>query len=200
MTPIHGPRKKTATQSRSTGLRADLSKGSRMMITIFLNTFSNYAASTIAAENARIEKNSNSADREKMSTTSLHVFDDGNAPRLAIFCRGEQGRVYIVASLIVCFYKIRQSKLGGCPNRSSQALTNRLAVNFDSAIVIAVADVLQQVRHFWKRAPFSIIGKVLFPFPTGLWNVRSGFHSSKVSGYKGGIQRKNSRICGSVIH
>ena len=69
----------------------------------------------------------------------------------------------MVASRVVGFCEIRQPHRGGCPNRSFPTLTNRLAANFHSAIVIAVADVLQRVRHFWKRAPFSILGKASLP-------------------------------------
>ena len=43
-----------------------------------------------------------------------------------------------------------------------QVLSNHLAVDFNSAIVIAVADVLQQMRHFGKRALLSVTGEVLF--------------------------------------
>jgi hypothetical protein len=54
------------------------------------------------------------------------------------------------------FQKVGQPQLCGGPNIRFQALTNDLAADLYSAIIIAVADVLQQMRHFRERAPFAI--------------------------------------------
>jgi hypothetical protein len=54
--------------------------------------------------------------------------------------------------------------------------------------MIDVTDVLKQVRHLWKRAPFSVLGNAFFPFPTDLRNVVFGFHSSKLRDTKLRIQ------------
>src|SRR2546427_10867440 len=60
------------------------------------------------------------------------------------------------------------------------AFANRLAADFGSAIIIRVADVLQQVWHFRERTPFSIGGKALVPCAL----VRRSFciciHKSKI--------------------
>jgi hypothetical protein len=89
--------------------------------------------------------------------------------------------------------EIHQAQFGGCPDRGSQAFTNQLAAHLDSAIVIAAVDVLQLVRHFGKRTPFSIRGNVFFPFAAVLRNVPYGFHNSKSTGYNYGIQRQQCR-------
>ena len=60
--------------------------------------------------------------------------------------------------------KIGQPQLGCCPNVGFETFANDLAADFNSAIVIAVADVLQQVRHLGKRAPLAVFGQVLFSF------------------------------------
>jgi hypothetical protein len=44
--------------------------------------------------------------------------------------------------------QIRQSQRGCCPNGCLEANPNQLAVDPDSAIVVAVADVLQQAGDF----------------------------------------------------
>jgi hypothetical protein len=41
-----------------------------------------------------------------------------------------------------------------------KTFTNGLAVHFDSAIIIPVADVLQQVQCLRKGAPLAILGRV----------------------------------------
>ena len=44
-----------------------------------------------------------------------------------------------------------------------KTFTNDLAVYFDSAIVIAVADLLKQMRHFGKRTPSLVGGDGVLP-------------------------------------
>ena len=56
------------------------------------------------------------------------------------------------------------------PRHPSNALigiktfANVLAVYVDWGIVVAVADVLQQMRHLGKRAPLAVFGQVFLPF------------------------------------
>jgi hypothetical protein len=62
------------------------------------------------------------------------------------------------------FQKIGQPQLGSCPNVGFETFANDLAADFNSAIVIAVADVLQQVRHLGKWAPLAVFGHVTSRF------------------------------------
>ena len=48
------------------------------------------------------------------------------------------------------FQRIVQPKLGRRPKAGFETFANDLAADSNSAIVIAVADILQQVRHLWK--------------------------------------------------
>jgi len=56
----------------------------------------------------------------------------------------------LAAGRLVLLDKIGQAQLGGGPGGGLEALAKNLAIDFDAAIVIAIADVLQQVRHFGK--------------------------------------------------
>lgn len=76
----------------------------------------------------------------------------------------EYRRREMAAGFLMVFQEIGQPQLGCCPNVGFETFANDLADDFNSAIVIAVADVLQQVRHLWKRAPLAIFGQVLFSF------------------------------------
>jgi hypothetical protein len=58
-------------------------------------------------------------------------------------------------------HKIGQSQLGGGPRAGLEALAKDFAADFDSAIVIAIADVLQQVRHLGEGTPLTVFGEVL---------------------------------------
>ena len=49
------------------------------------------------------------------------------------------------------------------------AFTNDLALYFYSGIVIAVADMLQQVWNVWARALRVVLGQVPVPFPQRLF-------------------------------
>ena len=71
----------------------------------------------------------------------------------------------LVTVLAVHFEKIRRFQLGVRPNGCLQALPDRPAVNFDFAKVVPAANVLEQARHFWKRAPFAVIGQMILSFP-----------------------------------
>jgi hypothetical protein len=68
-------------------------------------------------------------------------------------------------------------------------VTNDLAADFYSAIVIAIAGVLQQMRHFRKRAPFAITRQMWLSLPTGRLGIQ--FHGMILrdtkQGYKGRI-------------
>ena len=70
----------------------------------------------------------------------------------------------MAADFLMLFEKIGQPQLGRCPNIGSEAFANDLAAGFNSAIVIAVADVLQQVRHLRERASLAVFGQVLCSF------------------------------------
>jgi hypothetical protein len=61
--------------------------------------------------------------------------------------------------------KIIQLQLRGCPNRRLQTLPDRFAVNFDFPKVVSADNVLEQMRHFRKRAPLSIAGKMFLSLP-----------------------------------
>jgi hypothetical protein len=60
-------------------------------------------------------------------------------------------RVVVLAEaaedLLVLLEETVKPQLGGGPHSGFETLTNALALCFDSGILIAVADVLQQVRH-----------------------------------------------------
>ena len=45
---------------------------------------------------------------------------------------------------------------------SRGGLTNDLAGEFYSAIITAMTDALQQMRHIRKRAPFAVTGQMFF--------------------------------------
>ena len=49
---------------------------------------------------------------------------------------------------------------------------NQLAADPDSAIVVAVADVLQQARNLRKWSPLPVFGLGFTEFPVGLFPVR----------------------------
>src|ERR1019366_2609595 len=55
-------------------------------------------------------------------------------------------------------------QFGRGPNTRLETFTNDLALYFDSGIVIAVADVLQQGRGLRKRAPLAVFGQVGLSF------------------------------------
>lgn len=57
-------------------------------------------------------------------------------------------RIDLVAVFALILLQIRQSQRGCCPNGCLEANPNQLAVDPDSAIVVAVADVLQQAGDF----------------------------------------------------
>jgi len=59
-------------------------------------------------------------------------------------------RFDLVAVFALVLLQISQPQLGSCPNRRLEAHSNQLAVDPNSAIVVAVADVLQQAGNFWK--------------------------------------------------
>jgi len=76
---------------------------------------------------------------------------------IVLFCE-------MAAGFLILFQKIGQPQLGCCPNFGLETFANDLAADFNSAIIIAVAAVLQQVRHLGKRAPLAVFGQVLFSF------------------------------------
>ena len=48
------------------------------------------------------------------------------------------------------FSKVCQAQPGGRPDSRFQTFPNQLAADFYSTIVVSVAYVLKQMRHFWK--------------------------------------------------
>ncbi|MGD0261162.1 MAG: hypothetical protein ABSD29_15230 [Verrucomicrobiota bacterium] len=98
------------------------------------------------------------------------------------------------ASLLLSLEKTRQSQLGRCPDCGFKALPYHLAADFNSAIVISVADVLQQVRHLGKRAPLAITGQVLFPFAGVRLSIRLRMHEQKLLDTKTGYEQKMSVV------
>jgi hypothetical protein len=60
-------------------------------------------------------------------------------------------RIELVDIFALILLQIRQSQLGRFQTSCLEALPNQLAVNPDSAIVVAVADVSQQTRNFWNN-------------------------------------------------
>ena len=54
-----------------------------------------------------------------------------------------------------------QISLPGSALAGRETFANDLAVDVNSAIVIAVADVLKQVRHLGKRASLAVFGQAL---------------------------------------
>jgi len=59
-------------------------------------------------------------------------------------------RFDFVAVFALILLQIGQPQFSCCPNRRLEAHSNQLAVDPNSAIVVAVADVLQQAGNFWK--------------------------------------------------
>lgn len=86
--------------------------------------------------------------------------------------------------------KTRQRRPGDGPIGGSRTCSNQLAANFDSAIVITVGDVLRQVWDFWKRAPFSGLGKGSHKFAAVLRISRALFTGQFFGDIKSGIKRK----------
>jgi hypothetical protein len=79
-------------------------------------------------------------------------------------------RVNLVPVLPMLLQEIIQPQLRGGPHGSLQTPTNGLAVNFDFAKIVPADNVLQQMRHFGKRAPFAVGGQVFGTFAeTWLW-------------------------------
>ncbi len=75
----------------------------------------------------------------------------------------------------------------GCQHMSSlQTLANDLAPDLYSAIVVTVADVLQQMGHFGKRAPLPVGGQVLFPLARVSLRIRLRLHDQKLQDTKTG--------------
>ena len=105
--------------------------------------------------------------------------------------RGEFGWSDTLTSLLLPLEKVGQSQLDCPPDCGFKALPNHLAADYLSAIVIAIAGVLRQMRHIWKRAPPSVTGKVFFPF-TGLRSgIRLGLHNQKLRAAKEKVGRRS---------
>src|SRR5258708_6417017 len=68
-----------------------------------------------------------------------------NLHRLAERWNGDRATQFLML-----LEKIDQLELRRSPDVSGKTLTNQLAVHLNSGIVFLAADVLQQVRHFWK--------------------------------------------------
>ncbi len=95
-----------------------------------------------------------------------------------------------MAGFLVFFEKVGQTELGGCPNVGFETLANDLAPDLDPAIVVAVADVLQQVWHFRKRAPLSVLGQVSFSLSGARFCICSRLHNQKVRDTKSGYKKE----------
>ena len=61
--------------------------------------------------------------------------------------------------------EIIQFQLPGRADRGLQALPDHFSVNFNFPKVIPADNVLEQMRHFRKRAPLAIAGQVFLAFP-----------------------------------
>jgi hypothetical protein len=79
---------------------------------------------------------------------------------------------------------------------SVETFSNDLAVDFYPAIIIAVADVLQQMRHFWKRAPFAIFGQMFLSLPNRRLGIR--FHGVTLGDTNPGYKEEKRVKCAFV--
>ena len=83
----------------------------------------------------------------------------------------------MAAVLAMLLQKVHQLQLGSRSHFCFQSFANDLAADFNSAIVIAVRHVLQQMRHFWERTPVAIFGKVFSPLASVCLGIRHGFQN-----------------------
>ncbi len=65
--------------------------------------------------------------------------------------------IEIVPVLVVILKKFRMTELDCRSDPCLQSLTNELAAGFYSAIVIAIADVLQRFWHLREGAPLALV-------------------------------------------
>jgi hypothetical protein len=86
--------------------------------------------------------------------------------------------------------EIRQPLFGLGPDIGFQAFANGLAVDLNSAIMMATADVLQQLWHHRERPPFSVSGKAVFPFAFVWAGFRNFVHNLKTRDTKLGYKAK----------
>jgi hypothetical protein len=91
----------------------------------------------------------------------------------------EKRRVDVVGVVLVFLEKIDQAKFGGSPYGRFEAFPNDLAADFDLAIVIAIAHVLEQMQHFGKRTPFAISGEGILSFEVAGLGAMGCLHGSK---------------------
>ena len=98
--------------------------------------------------------------------------------------------MFSTATGLIFFEKINELDFGSGPNVRFKSLSNQLAADFDSAIIIGVADVLQQVWHFRERTPFPIGGKALFPFALARFGFRIIVHKLNIRDAKPGYKAK----------
>jgi len=85
---------------------------------------------------------------------------------------------------------VRKAPSPGMTGLSLVWFPNKLAAHFYSAIVISVADVLEQMRHFWKRAPLAIFGQVFLTIPRAVFSFRHTLHGQKLRDPKMGSEAK----------